>query len=273
MTKEATLLGKVTDYPKSYTPALLHPVARLDGRKAIGLGADPIFHGFDLWTAYELSWLDTSGKPNVAIADISLPCNTENLIESKSLKLYLNSINQSVFSSPQEVSAIIEQDLTLCANGPVAVAIHTLESYRHRGLSFFPGQCLDDLDVKIDSYEPNPSLLSVNPEGGEISEAYFSHLLKTNCPVTGQPDWASIFVRYTGRPIDPHGLLKYLVSFRNHQDYHEQCVERIYTEINKLCQPSVLEVYARYTRRGGLDINPFRSSEKIAPLNLRLSRQ
>lgn len=273
MSKDELLLGVKTRYPTSYAPELLCPISRESGREAIGIKSTPDFHGFDLWTAYEVSWLDRRGKPLVAIADISIPCGSENLVESKSLKLYLNSLNQTVFSSMQNVAATLERDISNCVNGQISVDVHTPDSFRHRGLSSFPGVCLDDLDLDIDTYEPDPSLLSLNYEGGEVTESFFSHLLKTNCPVTGQPDWASIMVRYTGLPIVPEGLLKYIISYRNHQDFHEQCVERIFTEINELCQPDELEVYARYTRRGGLDINPYRSSKNSEPPSLRLSRQ
>lgn len=273
------LLGGETVYPTGYAPELLCPIPRSEGREAIGFepigigGAVPAFYGFDLWTAYELSWLDKKGKPVIAIADITIPCDTENLVESKSLKLYLNSINQTVFTSYQDVASTLEKDISSCVDGSISVAIQTMEGFRHKGLASFPGTCLDDLDIQIEAYEPDPSLLSLNYDGGLVTEAFYSHLLKTNCPVTGQPDWASIFVRYTGLPIVPEGLLKYIVSYRNHQDFHEQCVERIFTEINELCQPDELEVYARYTRRGGLDINPYRSSKNSKPPVLRLSRQ
>jgi len=273
VSKDELLLGVETNYLTSYAPEVLCPIPRGPGRKAIDIKSPPEFYGFDLWTAYELSWLDRRGKPSVAIADISIPCDSENLVESKSLKLYLNSLNQTVFSSIQNVATTMERDISNCVNGQVSIDIYTPEGFRHRGLSSFPGTCLDDLDVNIDAYEPDPSLLSLNYEGGQVTESFFSHLLKTNCPVTGQPDWASILVRYTGLPILPEGLLKYIISYRNHQDFHEQCVERIYTEINELCQPDELEVYARYTRRGGLDINPYRSSKNIEPPSLRLSRQ
>lgn len=277
------LLGQETAYSTCYAPELLCSISRSQGRDALGIAftdvsaiggeASPSFYGFDLWTAYELSWLDHKGKPVVAIADITIPCDTENLVESKSLKLYLNSLNQMAFTSFQDVVLLLEKDISNCVNGRVSVAVQTMEGFRHRGLSSFPGICLDDLDIKVETYEPDPSLLSLNYDGGVVTESFYSHLLKTNCPVTGQPDWASIFIRYTGLPIAPEGLLKYIVSYRNHQDFHEQCVERIFTEINELCQPDELEVFARYTRRGGLDINPYRSTKNTEPPTLRLSRQ
>ncbi len=272
------LLGEETVYPTGYAPELLCSIPRSQGRKALGIETtdvkgSPSFYGFDLWTAYELSWLDHKGKPVVAVADITIPCDSESLVESKSLKLYLNSLNQITFASFQDVASLLEKDISHCVNGSISVAIHTMEGFRHRGLSSFPGICLDNLGVKVDTYEPDPTLLSLDHEEGMVTESFYSHLLKTNCPVTGQPDWASILVRYTGLPIVPEGLLKYIVSYRNHQDFHEQCVERIFSEINELCQPDELEVYARYTRRGGLDINPYRSSKNSEPPSLRLSRQ
>ena len=273
MSNNDLLLGVDTVYPSCYNPLLLCSIPRLQGRQAMGIDSGVLFYGFDLWTAYELSWLDPKGKPMVAIADISMPCDTENLVESKSLKLYLNSLNQTAYSCVQEVAAILERDISECVQGSVLVDIHTTDSYRHQALSSFPGVCLDSLDVSIDTYQPDPSLLRLHHGHELVTESFFSHLLKTNCPVTGQPDWASIMVRYTGWPIDSEGLLKYIISYRNHQDFHEQCVERIFTEINELCQPDELEVYARYTRRGGLDINPYRSSSKLSPPKLRLSRQ
>lgn len=273
MSDDSLLLGAETAYPSCYSPQLLFPIPRVAGREAIGVDSSAPFYGYDLWTAYELSWLNKKGKPQVAIADISMPCHTENLVESKSLKLYLNSLNQVAFSSPLEVATVMERDLSSCVNGPVSVDIHTLDRVRHQSLSSFPGHCIDDLDVDVESYEPEPSLLGLVNESRTVTESYYSHLLKTNCPVTGQPDWASVFIRYTGWPMDPEGLLKYIISYRNHQDFHEQCIERIFTEIKELCQPDALEVYGRYTRRGGLDINPYRSSSDLKPPLLRLSRQ
>ncbi|MEH6468742.1 MAG: NADPH-dependent 7-cyano-7-deazaguanine reductase QueF [Porticoccus sp.] len=275
MSDKGLLLGVETAYPTSYSPEVLSAISRSQGRELLGLKDKQPFFGFDLWTAYELSWLDLKGKPVVAVADISMPCDTENLVESKSLKLYLNSLNQEQYSSAQDVSVVLERDIAECVNGTVLVDIHTPDSYRNLGLASFPGVCLDDMDIDlvVDTYEPDPSLLSLDDGGEAVTESFYSHLLKTNCPVTGQPDWASILVRYTGWPIAPEGLLKYIISYRNHQGFHEQCVEQIFTEINELCQPDELEVYARYTRRGGLDINPYRSSKKMNPPKLRLFRQ
>ena len=271
--EKSLLLGAATEYPAHYSPEVLHPIPRSEGRESLGLAGEAPFHGFDLWTAYELSWLDPRGKPVVAVAEISLSCHTPNLVESKSLKLYLNSINQECYPSMEDVTALLEGDIARCVGGPVQVDIHPADSYRHRGIATFPGFCLDGLDVEVDSYSPDASLLGFAREDTEVTESLYSHLLKTNCPVTGQPDWASILIRYTGYPLDRAGLLRYLISFRNHQDFHEQCVERIYMEITELCVPQQLEVYARYTRRGGLDINPYRSSAQMVAPRIRLARQ
>ena len=273
MVDKPLLLGAETEYPEQYSPQLLQPIARSEGRQALGLEGEPKFFGFDLWTGYELSWLDMRGKPVVAVVEISMPCHTENLVESKSLKLYLNSLNQERYHSPQDVATLLEKDISACVNGPVQVGIHPADTFRHRGIGSFPGTCLDELPIEVDSYSPDATLLALTGQREVVTESLYSHLLKTNCPVTGQPDWASILIRYTGWPIEHEGLLLYLISFRNHQDFHEQCVERIFTEINELCAPDQLEVYARYTRRGGLDINPYRSSIKSDAPRIRLSRQ
>ena len=237
----------------------------------IGGGELP-FCGFDLWTAYELSWLNLEGKPVVKIAEFSMPCNTDNIIESKSFKLYLNSLNQERFDSAAKVVEALERDLSACVKGPVLVDLFSVEEFAKRGLQEMPGVCLDDSHVAINSYQPDASLLNLD-DGPVVKEALHSHLLKTNCPVTGQPDWASIVVRYMGSPINRESLLKYLISYRNHADFHEQCVERIFIAILEMCQPYELEVCARYTRRGGLDINPYRSTSMQEPINLRASRQ
>lgn len=273
MTDKSLLLGAVTEYPCQYCPDVLHAIPRSEGRRALGISGKPAFFGYDLWTGYELSWLDMRGKPVVAVAEISIPCDTVNLVESKSLKLYLNSLNQERYRSVQDVSALLEQDISRCVAGPVQVGIHAADSFRHRGIGTFHGSCLDDLPIEVETYLPDASLLGLVGRDEVVTESLYSHLMKTNCPVTGQPDWASILIRYRGWPMDREGLLRYLISFRNHQDFHEQCVERIFIEITELCAPESLEVYARYTRRGGLDINPYRSSSNTEPPRLRLSRQ
>ncbi len=266
-------LGMQTAYPDSYNPGLLFPIPRSRGRRELGINSSELpFVGFDIWTAYELSWLDLDGKPVVRIAEFSMPCNTENIVESKSFKLYLNSLNQERFDSAAKIVDVLENDLSACVGGPVLVDIYTVNEYTRRGLQTMPGICLDDLPVKVDRYKPDASLLDLD-DGPVVTETLHSHLLKTNCPVTGQPDWASIAVHYSGSPINRESLLSYLVSFRDHQDFHEQCVERIFIELLETCQPYELEVFARYTRRGGLDINPYRSSAMKEPEKLRTARQ
>ena len=264
-------LGKQTDYVSTYTPTLLFPIARKLARESIGLQDSLPFHGVDLWTAYEISWLNSKGKPEVAIADFYIPYNTENLIESKSFKLYLNSFNQTHFDSMEEVQALLEKDLSQAAKGHVGVKLIPSSLFNFQRIDSFPGTCLDDLDISTDTYNVEPNFLQAGNE--TVFETYYTHLLKSNCLVTGQPDWATVLIRYEGRRIDPAGLLKYLISFRNHQGFHEQCVEKMFWDLTERCEPKKLTVYARYTRRGGLDINPFRSNFEMDPENIRLAQQ
>lgn len=267
-------LGRQTDYVATYSPQLLFPIARETSRQLLGVTGDLPFHGVDIWTGYELSWLDAQGKPVVAMAEFLIPCNSEFIIESKSFKLYLSSLNQTSFSDEDEVRAVLVTDLSRIANAPVIIHLYRMSaaSILH-GIHSLPGECLDDLPVTIDTYQPQPDYLVVH-EGDIVEETLHSHLLKTNCPVTGQPDWASIQITYRGQRIEREGLLKYIVSFREHQDFHEHCVERIFTDIYKRCKPKTLTVYARYTRRGGLDINPLRTTEiGSGVIPIRLVRQ
>ena len=286
-------LGKASAYPESYQPALLHPISRSESRRALGinLGIDEqlAFAGNDLWTAYELSWLNNSGVPQVAIGEFSVPCTSSDIIESKSLKLYLNSLNQTGFESIDAVARTIKRDLSACCQSEVAVALFTIDDYAARGLGAFTGACVDECVDQVKPYklesltEPSPELLQLEDGGGyegegEVSECLYSHLLKTNCPVTAQPDWASIVVAYRGQRISRSGLLAYIVSFRQHQDFHEHCVERIFVDVQQRLAPAELTVYARYTRRGGLDINPCRSTLGVDSTSLveacgRLARQ
>ena len=268
MTQELPL-GRHVDYPREYDPSLLFPIARALGRSHIGLSDQALpFVGLDRWHAYELSWLDPRGKPCMATATLSVPADSPNLVESKSLKLYLNSYNASRFDSAEAVRARIADDLSRSAGAPVEVAFG-LPPVRESA-----AESLDGLDIAIDDYgPPNAAHLSADADR-IVEETLSSGLLKSNCPVTGQPDWASVQIRYRGGRIDRAGLLRYLVSFRRHSDFHEQCVERIYTDIQARCAPQCLAVYARYTRRGGLDINPFRTSEADdVPANPRGARQ
>ncbi len=261
----ASPLGKATDYPNRYAPELLYSIPRQDKRSELGIADDALpFVGEDLWNAYELSWLNTRGKPVVAVGNFRIPADSPNLIESKSFKLYLNSFNQTAFDSIEAVAAILLQDLSAAAGKPIQLALEPLAARPQAAIGIPPGIMLDDLDIACTAYQPAPEQL--NNEGGPaVEETLFSHLLKSNCLVTGQPDWAMVVIRYRGRPIDRAGLLRYIVSFRNHNEFHEQCVERIFTDILRRCAPESLAVHARYTRRGGLDINPFRSTGEYGP--------
>ena len=268
-------LGKSTEYRSEYAPELLYPIPRQIKRDELGIRADALpFTGEDLWNGYELSWLNPKGKPVVAVAQFYIPADSPNLIESKSFKLYLNSLNQSVFADSDTVAATLTRDLSQAAGKPVRVTLQTLGKHAQAEIGIPDGILLDELDIDCQHYQPAPTLLQANPQAAEIEETLYSHLLKSNCLVTGQPDWAMVVIRYRGHPIDHAGLLRYLVSFRNHNEFHEQCVERIYTDLQRQCAPAALAVHARYTRRGGLDINPFRTSGIYPPPgNLREIRQ
>lgn len=265
-------LGKKSDYITTYQPDLLFPIARSLQRVNIGIHEALPFYGIDIWNAYELSWLNLKGKPVVAMAQFQLPCSSTNMIESKSFKLYLNSFNNTRFASLAEVQEIIKNDLSNAALADVKVDMHLLHQTSEKIQRQFDGICLDELDITCENYHVEPSLLTV--EENIISEIVYSDLLKSNCLMTGQPDWGSLQISYTGKKIQHDNLLKYIISFRNHNEFHEHCVERIFMDIMQHCKPEKLTVYAKYVRRGGLDINPFRSTETtmIDPL-LRLCRQ
>jgi 7-cyano-7-deazaguanine reductase len=265
-------LGKEISYISHYQPDLLFPIPRQLNRDEIGVSGVLPFKGQDIWTAFEISWLNAKGKPMVAIGDFIFPCESPNLIESKSFKLYLNSFNNTKFDSLDVVEATIRKDLSAAVKADVVVNIVLVDSFSGRELGAFAGESLDHLDIECNTYLVTPKFLKV--DGVIVTETLTSDLLKSNCLVTGQPDWASVQIEYTGQKIQREGLLKYLVSFRDHNEFHEQCVERIFVDIMKYCAPQKLTVYARYTRRGGLDINPYRSTEVIkVPQNVRLSRQ
>lgn len=270
---ECTPLGKISQYPERYDPAQLVPLPRAAGRAALALSGPLPFVGEDVWTAYELSWLNGHGKPMVAVAEFRFPVTTSHLIESKSFKLYLNSFNQETFVSVDEVQRALRRDLSRGAGGPVEVALFSLDEYRRRGLTALPGTCLDNLDIAVDRYQPDASLLKRKGSDQPVEEAVYSHLLRSKCPVTGQPDWASVVIDYRGAAICHESLLRYVVSFRQHQDFHEQCVERIFRDVMVQCAPERLSVCARYTRRGGLDINPWRSTDRAEAPAWRLERQ
>jgi len=267
-------LGKQVDYEFEYNPGLLQGVPRSLSRDTLNLAGSGLpFDGIDTWTGYELSWLNLKGKPNVAILECHVPITSENLIESKSFKLYLNSFNQTKFASAEDVRQVLQADLSACAGETIEVKLILPEQFTSLQFKEFEGTLLDSLDVEIEQYSPNTQFLALAKSGAEVKETLISHLLKSNCLITSQPDWASIQIRYEGKAIEHEGLLKYLISFRQHNEFHEQCVERIYNDIMQHCQPDKLTVCARYTRRGGLDINPFRSNYEAPYANHRQARQ
>jgi 7-cyano-7-deazaguanine reductase len=268
---EQSPLGRNTVYPDRYEPALLFPIPRAEKRAEIGVPVDLPFCGVDVWNAYELSWLDPRGKPRVAVAEFRVPAQSPNIVESKSFKLYLNGFAAERLDG-ETLRATLSRDLSAVVGAEVGVRLSAPEALSGQLLGELAGESIDALDLDIDDYgPPKPTYLTCG--NGEVEETLVSALLKSNCPVTGQPDWASVQIAYAGAPIDRAGLLRYLVSFRDHNDFHEQCVERIWMDIARRCAPTSLTVYARYTRRGGLDINPYRSSEPGSPGNLRGTRQ
>ena len=271
---ELSPLGKSSAYVATYSPEQLFPIARAPKWAELGLTAETLpYCGVDIWNCYELSWLLPSGKPVVAIGEFSIPADSPNIIESKSFKLYLNSLNQSVFDSREALVEIMVRDLSAAAGKPVGVRLRTLEEVTQEGIASLKGYCLDELDLTIEHYDsPRADLLRCDP-GRQVDECVYSHLLKSNCPVTGQPDWGTVAIEYRGAALDHGSLLAYLVSFRQHADFHEQCVERIFLDVQRLLSPERLSVHARYVRRGGLDINPYRSTEFVSPSNGRLVRQ
>ncbi len=285
---EHSQLGQASAYADHYDASLLFPMARLAKRVEIGIAGAPPFLGADMWTAFELSWLNLRGKPQVALAHITVPCESPNIIESKSFKLYLNSFNNTRFPDAEAVRERLRSDLSEAvwrgtsvepsAKGspPALIGVRILlpEQFARQSVQELDGLSLDRLDIECSRYTPAPDLLRVATGEAPVTEVLTSNLLKSNCLVTGQPDWGTVQISYSGAPIEQEGLLQYLVSFRNHNEFHEQCVERIFMDIWSRCQPIKLAVYARYTRRGGLDINPFRTSYPQAlPANVRTARQ
>ncbi len=264
-------LGAKTGYMSKYSPQLLFPIQRDLKRKEILIETPLPFYGVDFWTAYEISWLDKLGKPNIAVGHFIFPCESKSLIESKSLKLYLNSFNQTVFESRSEVESIIRQDLSLSVERAVEVDLLQIGYIKDETLSVMQGICLDDIPIKVIKYDVFPECLSTSND--VVTETLYSNLLKSNCLVTNQPDWGSVQIQYSGNKIDRENLLRYIVSFREHNEFHEQCVEKIFKDIMTHCAPSALSVYAKYTRRGGLDISPFRSTGRELPFHSRDVRQ
>ncbi len=279
-TPDQSLLGKPAPYVDHYDASLLFPLPRAPKREELGLRGPVPFFGADLWTAFELSWLTPRGKPQVAIAHVTVPCETPNIIESKSFKLYLNSFSNSQFASADEVRDRIRADVSEAAwrgapsQSSVGVKLLLPDQFDKEPIHELDGLSLDRLDIECTDYQPRPQLLTAAFDEKPVEETLTSNLLKSNCLVTGQPDWGSVQIRYAGAQIDQGGLLRYLVSFRNHNEFHEQCVERIFMDVWRQCKPVKLTVYARYTRRGGLDINPLRTSHPGAlPANVRTARQ
>ena len=270
-----SVLGKPVCYTTQYDPSLLFLIPRQIKRDEIGLIGDLPFMGADIWNAYEISWLNQRGKPQVAIATFIVPADTPNIIESKSFKLYLNSYNQTRLASHEVLVAQLCADVSAAVGGHVQVRLTLPDDFGALAMGELEGELLDRLDIEVDSYTPNPALLRLNTETEIVTQTYLSHLLKSNCLVTGQPDWATVQIHYVGASINAEGLLRYLIGFRNHNEFHEQCVERIFVDIMHYCHPMKLSVYARYTRRGGLDINPWRTNFSVGglPLNLRHARQ
>lgn len=274
-------LGKDVAYPSSYQPDLLFPIARHIQRESLGVGTERLpFVGADRWTAFELSWLNLRGKPQVALAHLTFPAETTNIVESKSLKLYLNSLNQARFADAAAVRDCLRKDLSEAAwrgcGHTSSIGVHIIEAaeFETQKVREPDGLDLDRLDIECDHYTPRPDLLFSDRDRAHVTESLTSRLLKSNCPVTGQPDWASVQISYSGHPIDQASLLQYIVSFRNHTGFHENCVEQMFIDIWQRCAPLQLSIQARYTRRGGLDINPFRSSNPQAlPANIRTARQ
>lgn len=275
---EHSPLGKAVTYRDQYAPELLFPIPRLGKRQEIGIEGRLPFMGADLWTAYELSWLNRKGKPQVALATIVVPADSPKLIESKSFKLYLNSYNQTQLSGSDELQTRLVQDLSAAAGASVSVRLHLPDTFTTQRMHEQQGILLDTLDIEVDRYQPDPQLLRLDEQAetgaAPVEETLVSHLLKSNCLVTGQPDWGSVQIHYVGPQINHESVLRYLIGFRQHNEFHEQCVERIFMDISRQCHPLKLTVYARYTRRGGLDINPFRTNVPQAlPDNVRTARQ
>jgi 7-cyano-7-deazaguanine reductase len=277
---EESQLGKPAPYVDQYDPTLLFPISRAPKREEIGLAGAVPFFGADLWTAFELSWLNPRGKPQIAIAHITVPCETPNIVESKSFKLYLASFSNTRFDSAEAVRDRLRADVSEAvwrgapSQASVGVRLLLPDVFDREPVHELDGLSLDRLEVECTQYTPAPELLTAAFDEQPVTEVLTSNLLKSNCLVTGQPDWGSVQISYSGPQIEQAGLLQYLVSFRNHNEFHEQCVERIFMDVWRRCKPVKLTVYARYTRRGGLDINPFRTSHPGAlPPNVRTARQ
>ena len=265
-------LGRETDYPHKYAPEVLCPISRADSRASLGIGDELPFAGVDIWNAWDLTWLSPSGLPRVATAEIHVPADSPSIVESKSLKLYLGSFAMSPFESATAVAEAIARDLAACVGAAVSVSVLPVAGTQARRVARLAGACLDELAVACSDWEVNADLLHADPSD-LAQEDVHTHLLRSLCPVTSQPDIGSLQISYSGPRIDHAGLLKYVVSFREHNDFHEACIERMFIDLLNRCGCEALTVQARYQRRGGIDINPVRTNGGEKPLNLRLWRQ
>ncbi len=264
-------LGQSTSYVETYTPSLLYPIKRAVGREPMG-AANVAFLGEDLWTGYEFSWLNVAGKPQVAGVRLRVSCTSEAIVESKSMKLYLGSFSGTRFETQAEVLRTLDQDLSLAFRAPVMLELLDMQQLA-MNVPQMPGNCLDNLEIRTSTYERDPELLQHDGPDVVVHESLHTHLFRSVCPVTGQPDWGSIALSYSGRPIHQENLLRYLISYRNHPGFHETTVEQIYVDVLARCRPQSLTVYGRFQRRGGLDINPFRSTHETSAPVYRLPRQ
>jgi 7-cyano-7-deazaguanine reductase len=262
MNVEGSPLGKSTDYPERYDASLLFSMPRAPQREVLGWVGELPFRGFDLWTAYELTWLDLGGKPQIAVGRMSVPADSPRLVESKSLKLYLGSLAQERLADRGEVARTIEADLARACGASVTIDLEPAGD-TPAPREALPGESLDALAIETDAYAPTPAFLQA--DGTDVEETLRTALFRSRCPVTGQPDYGDVMIRYRGPRIDRPGLLKYLVSYRRHAAFHEACVESIFVDVLRRCAPTALSVYARFLRRGGIDINPFRTNFETAP--------
>lgn len=272
MTDSGLPLGRHAEFPREYSPDVLFAIARSDGRESLGQRGELPFHGVDIWNVWELTWLGSGDLPVAATAEIRVPANTPKLLESKSLKLYLNSYAMTRFDGLRTVAATLGSDLSACTGGSVEVSVNLLTADHSGAIAELPGTCIDALPVQCRHWQVDAALLW-SDESTVVEETLTTHLLRSLCPVTSQPDVGSLLVHYSGPKIDHAALLEYIVSFREHNDFHEACIERMFLDIAERCRPLKLSVYGRYLRRGGIDINPFRSNFEESPANQRLWRQ
>lgn len=275
------ILGQSTHYPKTYAPDMLYPIPRALGRIKLALPADALSIGMDWWQVFEMSWLNSHGISQVAMARLAIPATSNYIVESKSLKLYFNSLNFTEFDNQQAVKAAVEKDLSACLKTDVTLEIFEVNIANSLPISAPQGDCIDnaldssDKKIAIVS-DVDPSSLTVAHQGASDSQLQIlhSHLLRSNCPVTNQPDWGTLEIQIDSQAIDRAGLLEYILSFRQHNGFHEQCVEQIFSDLTQAFAPKTLMVRAWYTRRGGIDINPCRVSDiSLLPPPSRLNRQ